>query len=336
MKKIIIILTLALLNSLPLNSMQSSSIAQSEQSNMELSVRITGTKDEIDVVIPGKDAVMAGVLKSFLNDNTEANTKSGSSTDEKDFSFHIEPFSTFKSSDFERMGQHLNAIANRINEQDIFQACNQESIETNIKQLLLAHFLDIEKLLEAEGSVIQGKCCNPSLLVDFKNNPRLSELMQFIPGDIQWNIVETLRTNLGIPLKLDQHSPKDQLFHGDERCATSPDGNRIAKIVGRSAQIFDTSSGQLLCTMDHPNSIINAKFSPDENRIALVGHRSEVFKLSGMADCGRIPSTFIAMIFDINSGRLLHRLENTDSSDIIFSPDGNRIVMIDWDFLAKI
>ena len=192
MKKIIVILTLTLLNSSSLNSMQSSSIAPSEQSNMELSVRITGTKDGIDVVIPGKCAQHSGILKTFLEDDTVPNANSRVA--EKDFRLIIPPFHSFKSSDFERMKKHLEKIDSQVDIEELLDDCSFEKNITNIKQLLLADFFDIEQLRLAEITVLKEKHSDPDhfFLKDFLVNSQLRKLMKFIREDIKIFIREKL------------------------------------------------------------------------------------------------------------------------------------------------
>src|SRR5262249_19416299 len=87
----------------------------------------------------------------------------------------------------------------------------------------------------------------------------------------------------------------------------------------KSARLWDTASGKLIASFDHPNGVYHAAFSPDGARI-----------LTASGDHS-------AKLWNAASGKLIASFEHQDTVPWAgFSPDGTRILTVSWDKSAKL
>src|SRR3972149_11628476 len=194
MKKISAIFIFHLIVNSQLLSMQSSmQLVQQEKTAHEqtnaLSIRFTGMRDGIDVVIPERNARASKVLDAFLNFPPNSQTLE---TREKVWPLDRLLFTNFvKSLDIKEMAHYLRGISDKI---DICQDCCNETIDKNIKQLLLSNFFDIGQLSQAEIIAITQKFKNlQELFSVYENNSELRQLMRSIPEHMQEEIIKKLK-----------------------------------------------------------------------------------------------------------------------------------------------
>ncbi len=105
----------------------------------------------------------------------------------------------------------------------------------------------------------------------------------------------------------------EPLRHADDvtHAAFSPDGSRIVSTAETTAKVWDATSCALLFSLEHPNHLLYAEFSPiDGSRVVTVGFGDT------------------ALVWSTEDGRQISKLRGYDDSlwHAAFSPDGMRIV----------
>lgn len=99
----------------------------------------------------------------------------------------------------------------------------------------------------------------------------------------------------------------------------TPDGKQIATIlVGNAICLFDVETGKETRTFEN-GPFAACAFSPDGKLMAAVGH-------------GRTDGYYVAGIWDVGTGKIVHRFEfgNGSIQSLAFSPDGAMLVCGGW------
>ena len=145
--------------------------------------------------------------------------------------------------------------------------------------------------------------------------------------------------------------------------ALSPDGRRLAVATsGQTIQLWDKSSGRVLLTMDHDNSLSGVVFSSDGKRILtgseegsawvwdaisgeqlgeLTGHNNAVRAIAFSQDGRRVVTGSVdttVRVWEPTSFELLLTLDGHEKevTSVAFSPDGSQIISASVDGTIKV
>ena len=143
-----------------------------------------------------------------------------------------------------------------------------------------------------------------------------------------------------------------------ERASFSPDGNRVVTAAhDTTARIWDAKSGAQLFVLQQPGGLPTAKFSPDGTRVLTAADDTDhavsiwdarsganILTLKGggasLADfspdghsfaAGRGDDTRTVGVWNTETGRQIKNWQvQTWPDEVIFSPDGNRLLITSW------
>jgi WD40 repeat protein/serine/threonine protein kinase len=149
--------------------------------------------------------------------------------------------------------------------------------------------------------------------------------------------------------------------YGVERVAFSPNGARILTAgEGKSANLWDVASGNLIASFVHQGIVKDVAFSPDGSRILTASddktaklwdatsgklivcfeHQDLIWHAAFSPDNTRIltaSADHSAKLWDAASGKLMTSFRHQDEvNDAVFSPDGARILTASKDKTAKL